>query len=150
METNATQLRWELGITGLIVAFQGWLGWLVLLYVTVMVIDWLTGSALAIKERKWNSSTARQGLWHKCGSIIATCVAALTDILLGLIINNLPSIQLPFNYNVLLCPIVLVWYIATELGSILENAIGMGAPVPTVLKSVLEKVENASNGETDK
>lgn len=149
MNTTISQFRLEVGVAGLIVAFQGWLGWLVLLYVIVMVADWITGSVLAIKEKKWNASTARQGLWHKCGSIIATCVAALTDILMGIIINHLPGIQLPFSYNVLLCPMVLVWYIATELGSILENAACMGAPIPAFLKNVLEEVESSENSQSN-
>lgn len=42
-------------------------------------------------------------------------------------------------------PVVLTWYIATELGSILENAAEMGAPVPPVLREVLEKVHKASD-----
>ena len=44
----------------------------------------------------------------------------------------------------LLTPIVLTWYITTELGSILENAAEMGAPVPPVLREILEKVHKAS------
>lgn len=51
----------------------------------------------------------------------------------------------------LLTPIVLTWYITTELGSILENAAEMGAPVPPVppvppvLREILEKVHKASD-----
>ena len=47
--------------------------------------------------------------------------------------------------HMLLTPVVLTWYIATELGSILENAAEMGAPVPPVLREVLEKVHKASD-----
>lgn len=55
------------------------------------------------------------------------------------------GLQLPFDYDMLLTPVVLTWYIATELGSILENAAEMGAPVPPVLREVLEKVHKASD-----
>lgn len=123
-------------------ALQNWLGWLVLLYAGTMLLDYATGTALAIKNRKWNSSIARQGLWHKCGSILTVGVAALTDILLGLILNNVPQLQLPFSYSNLLCPVVITWYILSELGSILENASEMGAPVPSFVKNVLEKVSH--------
>lgn len=34
-------------------------------------------------------------------------------------------------------PVVLVWYIFTELGSIAENAAAMGAPVPGWLVRIL-------------
>lgn len=49
------------------------------------------------------------------------------------------------DMHMLLTPVVLTWYIATELGSILENAAEMGAPVPPVLREVLEKVHKASD-----
>ena len=117
------------------------LGWLVLLYAAVIMLDWLTGTALALKEKTWNSGKARQGLWHKCGSVITICVALLTDILLGLVLNNFPSLTLPFDYSTLLTPLVIIWYIVSELGSILENSANMGAPIPGFLKRALEKVK---------
>lgn len=73
------------------------------------------------------------------------CVSVLTDIFLGLVINHVLGLQLPFDYDMLLTPVVLTWYIATELGSILENAAEMGVPVPPVLREVLEKVHKASD-----
>ena len=116
-------------------AFLGWMGWLVVLYAVSMGIDYLTGSALAAKNGDWQSQKAREGLWHKAGSILAVIVAALADFLLGLVLKNLP-LSLPFTYTVLLCPVVLVWYILTEMGSIVENVGEMGAPVPAFLKNI--------------
>ena len=56
--------------------------------------------------------------------------------------------------TVLILPVVLVWYILTELGSILENAAAMGAPVPEFLTKLLaaarEKVEDATGEDMDK
>lgn len=115
------------------------------LYAICMLLDCVTGTALAVKEKTWNSSKARKGLWHKGGSTIMICVSVLTDIFLGLVINHVLGLQLPFDYDMLLTPVVLTWYIATELGSILENAAEMGAPVPPVLREVLEKVHKASD-----
>ena len=117
---------------------------------TVKKADWVTGTVLALKEKKWNSSRARQRLWNKCGSIITVGVSVLTDILRGLVINNVPGIKLPFEYCSLLCSIVLVWYIVSELGSILENAAHMGTPVPAFLKAVLKKVNQACETEDGK
>ena len=123
-------------------AIQGWIGWLIILYGVAMAVDWLTGTALAIKNKSWNSSKAREGLWHKCGSVFCVAAALMTDLLLGLVINNIPGLQLSFSYSVMLFPLVTVWYILSELGSILENSAAMGAPVPPFLKSVLEKVQS--------
>jgi phage-related holin len=36
-----------------------------------------------------------------------------------------------------LCPVVVAWYILTELGSIIENAGKLGAPIPPFLKGVI-------------
>ena len=150
MKAESTERMTTIGAVGIFAAFHGWLGWLVLLYGVVLVADWATGTVLALKEKKWNSSRARQGLWNKCGSIITFGVSVLTDILLGLVINNVPGIKLPFEYGSLLCPIVLVGYIVSELGSILENAARMGAPVPAFLKAVLKKVNQACETEDGK
>ena len=38
---------------------------------------------------------------------------------------------------------VLVWYIVTELGSITENAVDMGAPVPSLLTKLLKASKDA-------
>lgn len=150
MKTETIERMTKIGAVGLLAAFQGWMGWLVLLYGVVLAADWITGTALALKKKSWSSSRARQGLWNKCGSIITVGVAVLTDILLGLVVNNMPGIRLPFQYSTLLCPIVLVWYIVSELGSILENAASMGAPVPAFLKAVLKKVNQACETDTEK
>ena len=124
-------------------ALHGWLGWLIVLYCISMVTDWLTGTILAIKNKEWSSSRAREGLWHKCGTVFSITVALLTDFLIGLTINNIPGLQLSFSYKVMIFPLVTVWYTLSELGSILENAAAMGAPIPAFLKGVLEKVQNS-------
>lgn len=145
MQTDTMEKLASVGALGLWAALHGWLGWLAILYAACMLLNCATGTALAIKEKVWNSSKARQGLWHKGGSTIMICVSVLTDIFLGLVINHVPGLHLPFDYDMLLTPIVLTWYIATELGSILENAAEMGAPVPPFLREVLDKVHKASD-----
>ena len=42
-----------------------------------------------------------------------------------------------------MCPVVLVWYIVTELGSMVENAVVMGAPVPKWLVKLLALSKSA-------
>ena len=46
-------------------------------------------------------------------------VAALTDAVLSIAVANLPGLGL--TYSSLILPVVLVWYIFTELGSIAET-----------------------------
>ncbi|MCI8538110.1 MAG: phage holin family protein [Oscillospiraceae bacterium] len=145
--------RWKgafAGFLGTLTALWGWLGWLVLGWVALMVLDYLTGSAVACKNGLWSSAKAREGIWHKCGMIVAVLVAAGADLLILTVLNSLPIIELPFDYAGLICPVVLVWYIVTELGSIAENAAGMGASVPRWLVKLLAAGKDAVDGAGDK
>lgn len=125
-------------------AKMGWFGWLAVIYGLSMAVDYATGSALAMKKHKWSSEKAREGLWHKLGSIVAVIAAALADWLIALTLANLPGVSLPFTYTALLCPVVMIWYIITELGSVVENVGEMGAPVPAFLRRALAVLQDAA------
>lgn len=118
-------------------AALGWFGWLVVAFIACMAVDYVTGSLAACKKGEWESKIAREGIWHKTGSIIAVLVTVILDGVIGTIVNNIPSVSLPFSYTVFLSPIVIVWYILTELGSIIENAGKMGSPIPGFLKKAI-------------
>ena len=66
------------------------------------------------------------------------------------VVEQLPVVELSLPQTVLLVPLVLVWYALTELGSIVENAAAMGAPIPGWLLKLpaLGKaaVDGAGNG----
>ena len=108
-----------------------------------MAVDFLTGSAVACRAGKGSSLAARDGIWHKCGSIVVVIVAGVADLLIGTLIGHIPGVTLPFEYTVLLCPMVVVWYTLTELGSIVENAVALGAPVPQWLQKALAAAKDA-------
>lgn len=123
------------GLCGAFTAAFGWLGWLVVAWVACMVIDWISGSAAAAANGEWSSATARAGIWHKGGMILVVLVAAVVDNVLALAVPYLPGLNI--SYTSLVLPVILVWYIFTELGSIAENAADMGAPVPAGLLKLL-------------
>ena len=125
------------GVLGLLTGLWGWLGWLVVGWICCMALDYLTGSMAAAKEGQWSSAKAREGIWHKAGMIVVVAVAAGVDMLLAAVLAYLPLVALPVEYSGLVCPVVLVWYIVTELGSIVENAVVMGAVVPGWLVKLL-------------
>lgn len=144
--------EWKLAacaVTAGLTAFWGWFGWLVLLWVGCLLLDYLTGSMAAAKEKAWSSQVAREGIWHKAGCIAAVAVAALGDLLLGTVVENIPA--LGWSHSALLCPLVLVWYTLTELGSITENAVRLGASVPgfllRALKLAQQTVEESDRAE---
>ena len=124
-------------LVGLHTGLWGWLGWLVLGWILCMVLDYITGSAAACHDGDWSSGRAREGIWHKMGMIVVVVVAAGADLLLSIVLSNLPMLSLPVEYPGLICPVVLVWYIITEMGSITENAVHMGADVPPWLVKLL-------------
>ena len=105
-------------IIGFFTALWGWLGW-----------------AIARARGEWSSAAARQGLWHKAGEIAALLVAALCDIAVQVLLHSaaaplLAGTELPHCLTL----IVAIWYTFTELGSVIENAGQLGAPIPGWLK----------------
>ena len=125
-------------VVGALTGLWGWYGWLVMVWGVCMLLDYLTGTGCALKEGVWSSKAAREGLWHKAGSVAAVLTACLLDVAIGQVCGNLPG--LPVGYNVFLGPLVVVWYILTECGSVIENAGALGAPVPKWLAGRLEKL----------
>lgn len=128
-------------------AFLGWKGVMLLAWVGAMALDYISGTAAALKDGQWCSATARQGLWHKGGMILVVVVSAIADAVMVLIVEYVPiGIQWPG----IILPLVLAWYIITELGSILENAVKLGANVPAwlvkLLKASANLVETAGEG----
>ncbi len=130
-------------------ALFGWVGWMVVLWLSAMVLDYLTGTFAALYGKRWSSAAARRGLWHKLGSIFGVLVAAMCDIVLGLVSDNF-GFELPaLGQSCLITPIVTAWYFFTELGSIVENAAAMGAPVPGFLRRLIERSKKAIDDKTE-
>lgn len=150
---KATQIKGA--ITALLVfltALWGWVGWAIIIWIVCIVLDYISGTAAARRSGEWSSEVARDGLWHKLGEIFAVLVSALCDIALGVILKTAP-VELPFEFTTLITPIVLLWYIITELGSILENAGKLGAPLPKWMKKMLKQYKDtidAAQGENEK
>ena len=111
-----------------------------LVWVAAMALDYLSGSAAACKAGKWSSAEARTGLWHKGGMILVVCVAAISDGIMTVMCDHVP---LQMDWPSLVLPLVLGWYILTELGSILENAVKLGAHVPGWLVKLLQAGKDA-------
>ena len=153
---KATEIKAALAaIFAFLTALWGWLGWVVLIWIAAILLDYISGSLAAKKEKNWSSEIAREGLWHKTGEILAVLVAALCDIGLSVVVEA-SGVTIPLNIGPLLTPIVLLWYILTEAGSIIENCGRLGAPVPkwfkqkiTNAKDVIDKDQEPAYGSED-
>lgn len=130
-------------------ALLGWRGIMLLVWVALMALDYLSGSLAARQNGTWKSSTAREGIGHKAGMVLIVVVCMLADFVLLMAIDNLPSDVLNIHWPMVITPMVTVWYILTEIGSIIENAMEMGAKVPAwlpaLLNATLKTVEAVSN-----
>ena len=113
----------------------GWKGILMAAWVAAMAMDYLSGTMAACKEGKWSSAVARQGLWHKGGMILVVAVSGMADIVMMILCDHIP---VTISWPGLILPLVLGWYLLTELGSVLENAVRLGANVPQWLVKLLE------------
>lgn len=103
--------------------------WLLMLPSAMMAIDVITGLMGAWVRKDFQSTKMRSGLAKKAGELLI--------ILIGLL----------FNYGMAL-PIVIVncialYIIIMELMSIAENLDSLGAPVPKVIKDVINNVGTA-------
>lgn len=136
MENYLTEIK--IGIAAFFTAVSALLGWqgvMALVWVLAMAIDYITGTAAAVKSGQWSSAVARQGLWHKGGMIVVVIVAFIADCVMAIICEHIP---IGLEWTSIVLPLVLAWYIVTELGSILENAVKMGGNVPGWLIKLLK------------
>lgn len=133
-------------------AFLGWKGVMLVFWAGLMCLDYLSGTIAAAASGQWDSAVAREGIKHKGGMILVVVVGAISDVVMVLIVEHVPiGIQWPG----IILPMVLAWYIITEMGSILENAAKLGAPVPKWLIRLLavsaaildEAGSNAADGD---
>ena len=135
-------------IIAFVTTLIGWKGVAALIWLCCILLDYVAGSLAAKKENNWSSQIAREGLWHKLGEIFAVLVAALCDIALGIVIGS-TGIQLGFDISSFITPVVLTWYILTEIGSIIENCGKLGAPVPKWFKQYVDKAKNTIDIQKD-
>ena len=100
----------------MLTALWGWFGWLLVAWVVCMAL---------------------------CVSAVAA--AGILDLVAGQLTASAGQL-LPFTYTVFLCPLVVGWYLLTEVGSIIENAGAMGAPLPQWLKKAVAALRDQVDG----
>ncbi|WP_289103440.1 phage holin family protein [uncultured Fusobacterium sp.] len=101
----------------------------------MMVLDYITGVAKGFKNKNANSNRAYKGLKKKLIILVIIVAATQMDMILqGVGIRTL----------------VLMFYVATEFLSILENAAILGIPIPEKLKLALEQCRDKQDIKKDK
>lgn len=136
MEEKLNTLK--IAITAAATAVGGFLGWqgiLLIAWVVLMLIDYASGTLAAKAQGSWSSRAAREGIMHKGGMVLVVAVAAIADLVLCVVCGRLP---IAWDWPMLLLLLVVTWYIFTEIGSIMENAGKMGAPIPGWFAAALD------------
>lgn len=101
------------------------------LLVILMFVDVVTGILKAIKEKRLRSRTALYGYARKIGVFAVIIVANIIDIILAL--NGAVAVA------------TVLFYIANEGLSILENLTQIGVKVPKVISDKLHVIDSESN-----
>lgn len=130
-------------LKGLIIAAGGYIAWFlggfdgVLIALCVFaVVDYLTGVVAAIIEKKLSSQIGSRGIAKKILMFFLVGVAAVLD---AYVLGGESPIR----------EIVIVFYIANEGISIIENSARLGLPVPKKLIDVLEQLKSKGDGDED-
>lgn len=93
----------------------------------MMALDYLTGIIKGYKNKNINSKTAYKGFWKKLVVLFIVVAATQMDMIL---------------YDMGIRTLVLMFYVATEFLSIIENAATLGVPIPEKLRNALEQCKD--------
>mgnify|MGYP001188987190 FL=1 len=116
-------------VSGVITSFL-FGGWPLLLniFLTFVVIDYITGLIASGIQGQLNSKVGWKGIARKVVMFLIIAVAHMVDILL--------EIQTDMIRNA-----VIFFYLANELLSIIENAGRIGIPIPRILLNAVEALK---------
>lgn len=109
-----------------------------LILITVMIIDYVTGMVSAYINSQLSSRIGVIGILKKLGYLALVCVGVGVDYILY---AGLSKIGIDSNVTMIFGLLVTVWLIINELLSILENLSRIGVPMPTFLTKIVSKLK---------
>lgn len=107
----------------------GDLNGLMIALVALIILDYISGVIAAVVEKKLSSEVGAKGIAKKIFMLLIVAVANIVDI-------NV------IGEGHVLKSVTVVFYIANECISLIENAGRLGVPVPKKLLDVLEQLKN--------
>lgn len=99
-------------------------------------LDYITGVIVAIIEKRLSSEVGFRGLAKKFLILVFVAVGHIAD---TYILGGTPAAM----------SAVMLFYIANEGISIIENAAALGLPVPKKLTNIMEQIKNKSESEDE-
>ena len=97
--------------------------------IALIVMDYISGVLAAVVEKKLSSEVGAKGIAKKIFMLLIVAVANIVDI-------NV------IGEGHVLKSVTVIFYIANECISLIENAGRLGVPVPKKLLDVLEQLKN--------
>lgn len=104
--------------------------------IAFMALDYITGVIIAIINKKLSSEVGFKGLAKKFLILIFVSVGHIAD---TYVLGGAPVAM----------SAVILFYLANEGISILENAASLGLPVPKKLQDILEQIRDKSEDDTN-
>lgn len=104
--------------------------------IAFMTLDYITGVIIAIINKKLSSEVGFKGLAKKFLILIFVSVGHIAD---TYVLGGTPVAM----------SAVILFYLANEGISIIENAASLGLPVPKKLQDVLEQIRDKSEDDTN-
>ena len=104
--------------------------------IAFMALDYVTGVIVAIIEKRLSSEVGFRGLAKKFLILVFVAVGHIVD---TYILGGTPAAM----------SAVMLFYIANEGISIVENASALGLPVPKKITDLMEQIRNKSESEEE-
>ena len=130
-------------------AFLGFDGVLILIFIALLFLDFITGLLKARSAETYNSKYTFKGVCRKCGELFLVVAAILAHFML-LALHILLEVAIPLGgvtISINLPGIVLIFLLTYELGSILENLEALGVPVPSIFKKKIQGIQEELDDE---
>lgn len=102
--------------------------------IAFMALDYITGVVVAVIEKRLSSEVGFKGLAKKFLILVFVAVGHIAD---TYILGGTPAAM----------SAVMLFYIANEGISIIENAAALGLPVPEKLKDIMEQIKTKGESE---
>ena len=104
--------------------------------IAFMALDYITGVIVAVIEKRLSSEVGFRGLAKKFLILVFVAVGHIAD---TYILGGTPAAM----------SAVMLFYIANEGSSSIENAAALGLPVPKKLTNIMEQIKNKSESEEE-
>ena len=133
--------------TAALVTYFGSLAIPVVILITMMIIDYVSGLAYAWVQHTISSKIGAKGIIKKVGYMALIGVAIGVDYL---IYTGVTAADISIGYEMWFALLVTIWLIINEMISILENLSKLGVPIPGFLTAVIQRLKTSTESKERK